>query len=428
MANGRCRLHGGKSTGPRTPEGLASLAMARTTHGNSTAAARAERRYLRTVITRSQVLAAAMDVRPYLPSDIRGRLDLGADQLAAPPYADPPPATPTHNEPRSAAASQAPGPTLPPPTAAPDARRRPTPRDACGRFATRPRPASRGQQAEREAARLERTMLAPWRVGIKRARLVKRLLTYQAQNARRAERAQSANPSLPPVTCPADGTPRSDAVATGHPPIGNLGRSGPPAPWTQIEIPERNAMQRETMPDPTPPAKDSDKTPMQRDTVAPPTAPADTAGEISDRTSIQRGTVPRPAHPSGPAGEGSDRTPRHRDTAAHPGPATAQANSSDRTSIQRGTVQPTPNPFRRALLAGTASDNPEADRLAALAERAGGWPVMVAAAAEQRAGRDWRPAAAAARQGLQAGAAPPTARHPALVTNLVRCDPPLGDA
>ena len=30
---GRCRLHGGASTGPRTEEGLARLTTARTTHG-----------------------------------------------------------------------------------------------------------------------------------------------------------------------------------------------------------------------------------------------------------------------------------------------------------------------------------------------------------------------------------------------------------
>ena len=30
---GRCRLHGGASTGPRTEEGLARLTAARTTHG-----------------------------------------------------------------------------------------------------------------------------------------------------------------------------------------------------------------------------------------------------------------------------------------------------------------------------------------------------------------------------------------------------------
>ena len=33
MANGRCRMHGGKSTGPRTAEGLARMRAAVTKHG-----------------------------------------------------------------------------------------------------------------------------------------------------------------------------------------------------------------------------------------------------------------------------------------------------------------------------------------------------------------------------------------------------------
>jgi hypothetical protein len=33
MPNGRCRLHGGCSTGPRTAEGLARIRAARTVHG-----------------------------------------------------------------------------------------------------------------------------------------------------------------------------------------------------------------------------------------------------------------------------------------------------------------------------------------------------------------------------------------------------------
>jgi ribosomal protein L32 len=33
MSNGRCRMHGGTSTGPRTPEGLDRLRRARTKHG-----------------------------------------------------------------------------------------------------------------------------------------------------------------------------------------------------------------------------------------------------------------------------------------------------------------------------------------------------------------------------------------------------------
>lgn len=33
MSNGRCRLHGGKSTGPRTEEGRKSISKANTRHG-----------------------------------------------------------------------------------------------------------------------------------------------------------------------------------------------------------------------------------------------------------------------------------------------------------------------------------------------------------------------------------------------------------
>jgi hypothetical protein len=34
MSNGRCRMHGGKSTGPRTAEGLERMRRANTRHGN----------------------------------------------------------------------------------------------------------------------------------------------------------------------------------------------------------------------------------------------------------------------------------------------------------------------------------------------------------------------------------------------------------
>ena len=40
MANGCCRMHGGASTGPRTPEGLERLRQARTIHGGRGAEAR----------------------------------------------------------------------------------------------------------------------------------------------------------------------------------------------------------------------------------------------------------------------------------------------------------------------------------------------------------------------------------------------------
>src|SRR5262249_8896676 len=44
MPNGRCRLHGGKSTGPRTPEGLARSQKANWKHGSYSAEAIADRR------------------------------------------------------------------------------------------------------------------------------------------------------------------------------------------------------------------------------------------------------------------------------------------------------------------------------------------------------------------------------------------------
>jgi hypothetical protein len=41
MPNGKCRLHGGRSTGPRTEAGRAALAAAHTKHGHYGAEARA---------------------------------------------------------------------------------------------------------------------------------------------------------------------------------------------------------------------------------------------------------------------------------------------------------------------------------------------------------------------------------------------------
>ncbi len=47
MANGRCRLHGGLSAGPKTSEGIERIRRAVTKHGRYSARARAERQYLR---------------------------------------------------------------------------------------------------------------------------------------------------------------------------------------------------------------------------------------------------------------------------------------------------------------------------------------------------------------------------------------------
>ena len=84
MANGRCRMHGGGSTGPRTLEGLARLVAARTRHGRHGAEKRALRRYHRIFVERTRLLAEAEALWPYLSLDLRARLDRGPAELGAP--------------------------------------------------------------------------------------------------------------------------------------------------------------------------------------------------------------------------------------------------------------------------------------------------------------------------------------------------------
>jgi hypothetical protein len=47
MPNGRCRFHGGKSTGPRTEAGIAAIRKAQTKHGRYSQTAIAQRREAR---------------------------------------------------------------------------------------------------------------------------------------------------------------------------------------------------------------------------------------------------------------------------------------------------------------------------------------------------------------------------------------------
>ena len=43
--NGRCKLHGGRSTGPRTDDGLERLVASKTTHGRTTKPERAKAKH-----------------------------------------------------------------------------------------------------------------------------------------------------------------------------------------------------------------------------------------------------------------------------------------------------------------------------------------------------------------------------------------------
>jgi hypothetical protein len=50
MPNGRCRMHGGPSTGPKTEAGKAAIRASRTKHGRYSQASIAERRKVRSAI------------------------------------------------------------------------------------------------------------------------------------------------------------------------------------------------------------------------------------------------------------------------------------------------------------------------------------------------------------------------------------------
>ena len=89
MANGRCRIHGGTSTGPRTMEGMARMIASKTTHGRDGPAGapkRAAKLAVRRVIVRGQLLSAASDLRAYLPAAMAARLALPVLELAASPH------------------------------------------------------------------------------------------------------------------------------------------------------------------------------------------------------------------------------------------------------------------------------------------------------------------------------------------------------
>ncbi len=63
MPNGRCKLHGGKSTGPRTPEGLERSRRANWKHGHFSREAKAERSRVRAARLRSAICATQSNSR-----------------------------------------------------------------------------------------------------------------------------------------------------------------------------------------------------------------------------------------------------------------------------------------------------------------------------------------------------------------------------
>lgn len=64
MRNGRCRLHGGLSTGPKTPEGRHRIRLALLKHGRYTRQAQQERLEWREVLCTSRKLLHQLKGRP----------------------------------------------------------------------------------------------------------------------------------------------------------------------------------------------------------------------------------------------------------------------------------------------------------------------------------------------------------------------------
>jgi len=64
MANGRCRLHGGLSTGPRTAAGIERIRRALTKHGRYSQAARVERAQFRALILNARETLRGLEGLP----------------------------------------------------------------------------------------------------------------------------------------------------------------------------------------------------------------------------------------------------------------------------------------------------------------------------------------------------------------------------
>jgi hypothetical protein len=166
MANGRCRMHGGNCRGPATPEGLARMTETNTKHGRFAAQARTRRRYIRTLITRTNLLAAARRLSPYLPPEMAARLAAGPQELATPIHPSNLPYL-TKQELKLYRLT-----TLLAPTPA----------------ARRHSPTPTFRAAERLAAEAEAATQAPWRQAIASARAARRA-HRAAKRAARAARA-----------------------------------------------------------------------------------------------------------------------------------------------------------------------------------------------------------------------------------------------
>jgi hypothetical protein len=167
MKNGRCRLHGGKSTGPRTAEGMARMAAAHTTHGKHTDAGAPERtmrRHVRTIVTRVRLACAVTKARAYLTPEMAAELEQGPATLWVPKH---------------------------PSQVAFEAGLTSTPCNLAEAGSAGPAKVN-WRVVERAAARAEAASQAPWKAAIAFARAAKRAARVAKRAARMAKRAARA--------------------------------------------------------------------------------------------------------------------------------------------------------------------------------------------------------------------------------------------
>ena len=69
MPNGRCRMHGGPSTGPRTPEGLERSRRANWKHGHPSAEAIAQRKEAAAIGREISLLIRLLNAEEQTPRD-----------------------------------------------------------------------------------------------------------------------------------------------------------------------------------------------------------------------------------------------------------------------------------------------------------------------------------------------------------------------
>jgi hypothetical protein len=83
MRNGRCRLHGGRSTGPRTEAGIERIRAARTRHGLWSPESRAFRRCIAALEAQARLWVAIASARRRRPDIALRRIERALARLGA---------------------------------------------------------------------------------------------------------------------------------------------------------------------------------------------------------------------------------------------------------------------------------------------------------------------------------------------------------